>query len=215
LYPIGADSQPSTRDPSIPSGGKSKFVVAFAGNLGNWYGTMLEELISVSQDSQSAVEFRIFGSNPSWSPAFDKRVKTSGVFRGMMSFEDLRREMMAVDALLLPMGFGEECALTERTSFKTKFLDYLSFEKPILVWGPEYCSAVRYAKEFDSAATCLTPNAGECLKTIFALAGDSQRQAALVANAQRMYRDRFHPDRIHAGFVKKIQATIETFPTKK
>ena len=33
--------------------------------------------------------------------------------------------------------------------------DYLSFRRPILVWGPEYCSAVRVATEFDSAE-CVT-----------------------------------------------------------
>ncbi len=74
--------------------------------------------------------------------------------------------MAAVDAALLPMGWGlsEECALTERTSFKTKFLDYLSFEKPVVFWGPEYCSAVRYVREFNSAEICSSSSADDCLK---------------------------------------------------
>jgi glycosyltransferase involved in cell wall biosynthesis len=214
LYPIGASRQASGENHAVSRNGKSKFVIAFAGNLGHWYGKMLEPLITVSLNSQS-VEFRIFGSNPSWSPEFDKLVREKGIFRGQLPFESLRQEMASVDAALLPMGFGEDCALTERTSFKTKFLDYLCFEKPIVLWGPDYCSAVRYATEFDSAEVCTNAQASECMKTILALAGNPQRQATLVANARRMYEDRFHPDKIHSGLVQKIQITVETFKAGK
>ncbi len=129
LYPIGASMQPAAPGSPAAQNGKSKFVAAFAGNLGNWYGKMLERLITASSGVESDVEFRIFGSNPSWSTEFDRMVKAKGIFRGHMPFEQLRQEMTAVDAALLLMGFGEDCALTERTSFKTKFLDYLCFKK--------------------------------------------------------------------------------------
>jgi hypothetical protein len=214
LYPIGANVQNAASNGAAGRNGKSKFIVTFAGNLGNWYGTMLEQLITVSLNSQS-LEFRIFGSNPSWSVEFDRIAKDKGIFRGHLPFDQLRHEMAEVDATLLLMGFGPEYALTERTSFKTKFLDYLSFEKPIILWGPEYCSATRYAREFDSAEICSTPKASDCLQTILALANNRNRQTALVANSHRMYEDRFHPDKIHAGFVQKIQATVETFRAKK
>ena len=210
LYPIGANAQ--TMAPKAPVASNGKFVIAFAGNLGNWYGEMLEQLITASLNARSPIEFRIFGSNASWNSDFDKLAKAKGIFLGQRTFDDLRREMAAVDAALLPMGFGEECALTERTSFKTKFLDYLSFEMPVVIWGPEYCSAVRYGREFDSAEICSSPSADDCLKTILAVAGNPQRQEALIANAKRMYQDRFHPDKIHAGFVKKIYEVAKKIP---
>jgi Glycosyltransferase Family 4 len=210
LYPIGAAMRSPEKN-QVPRSANSKFVVAFAGNLGNWYGSMLEQAVTASA-SHPEIEFRIFGGNPSWSAEFDKMVKAKGIFRGHLPFEELRREMNTVDAALLLMGFDEECALTERTSFKTKFLDYLSFKKPILLWGPEYCSAVRYAREFDSAEIYASPDAGGFLKAIAAVAGNQPRQAALVANARQMYEARFHPDKIHAGFVQNIQAIVKTFP---
>ena len=37
-------------------------MVAFAGNLGYWYGKMLEQLISASLASQSEVAFKIYGA---------------------------------------------------------------------------------------------------------------------------------------------------------
>jgi hypothetical protein len=154
------------------------------------------------------VEFRIFGGNPSWSAEFDSLVKARGIFRGHLPFAQLRQEMDQTDGLLLLMGFGEACALTERTSFKTKFLDYLSFKKPIMVWGPEYCSAVQYAREFDSAETCTSPDPGAFLQTITALSRSEDRRAALTKNARRMYEDRFHPDRIHAGFLAQCRQLV-------
>jgi len=58
--------------------------------------------------------------------------------------------------LLLPMGFGDECAQTERTSFKTSFLITSHF-KSDLSSGTGYCSAVRAAREFDAENVVLHP----------------------------------------------------------
>ena len=106
------------------------------------------------------------------------------------------------------MGFGDDHAVVERTSFKTKFLDYLAFGRPILVWGPLYCSAARTASEFDSAEVVVDPSEVECLSVLNALAADKERQRTLVANSRKMYEDRFHPDRIHGGLVEKIRALM-------
>jgi hypothetical protein len=199
LYPIGA--QPQATESAIAEKTNDRFVVVFAGNLSDWYGRMLEQLVRASLAKNLPIEFRIYGGNQSWSKEFDELAKAKNIFRGHLPFEQLRREMASADGLLLPMGFDAACAHTERTSFKTKFLDYLSFRKPILVWGPEYCSAVRYAREFDSAETCLQPEPEALLGKIIALSQDKNRQSALTENAQRMYHDRFHPDKIHAQFV--------------
>ena len=201
LYPVGARPQPVEKAESNCSSGTSRFVVVFAGNLSNWYGQMLEQLIKAAIASDAPVEFRIYGGNQSWSSEFDRMVRERNIFRGHLPFEQLRQEMAGADALILPMGFEAECAQVERTSFKTKFLDYLSCQKPILVWGPEYCSAVRVAREFDSAEVCTQPDAAAFLEKIIALQKAPERQAALVHNARKMYEARFHPDKIHAKFV--------------
>lgn len=212
LYPIGAPIRPASAKAILPRNGKARFVVAFAGNLGNWYGRMLEQLVTASA-AHPEIEFRIFGGNPSWSGEFDKWAKGEGIFRGHLPFNQLRDEMATVDAALLLMGFDQDCALTERTSFKTKFLDYLSFERPIVLWGPEYCSAVRYAREFDSAEMCLSADASECVKTVAALANNPRRQAMLGSNARRMYEDRFRPDKIHSHFLRHMRAAVTAFQT--
>jgi hypothetical protein len=163
-------------------------------------------LIRTAWQQASNLQFRIYGGAPSWSDEFEREARARGVYRGRVPFDELRSEAPTADILLLPMGFGEDHAVVERTSFKTKFLDYLAFGRPILVWGPSYCSAARTAAEFDSAQVVADPSGVACLLGLQALAADNDRQRALVANARRMYKDRFHPDSIHAGLVGKLRA---------
>ena len=49
--------------------------------------------------------------------------------------------LASADALLSVMSFEKEHELFMRTSFTTKFLDYVAFGKPVILWGPEYCDA--------------------------------------------------------------------------
>ncbi|NEO36145.1 MAG: glycosyltransferase family 4 protein [Moorea sp. SIOASIH] len=204
LYPTGATAPTENSHSAINT--KESFTVAFGGNLGDWYGHMLEALVTEATDKN--LNFKFFGSNASWSANFDTRVKASGIYQGQVPFAQLKAEMQKVDALLLLMGFEENCALIERTSFKTKFLDYLSFQKPILLWGPDYCSAVKIAQEFDSAEICTSPKAKDFLQKIVTLQHNPDRQAELVKNSQHMYSERFHPDKIHQVFLKSMKALV-------
>ena len=204
-YPTGAqtDQIPELLVPSSP------YQVAFAGNLGEWYGTMVQQVIEHASDASAAVQFRIFGSRPNWSPSFKQEAEQNGTFRGQVSFDQLRREIREADALLLPMGFDASCELVERTSFKTKFLDYLAFGRPIIVWGPEYCSAVKVAREFDSAEVCTSPKPADAMAAIANVSQSVDRQRILVDNARKMYEDRFHPDKIHGMLVQRVRTMIQ------
>lgn len=179
--------------------------VVFAGNLGNWYGPMLESLVRASQSAELETIFRIYGDLATWSAEFDQFAKSKNIFRGHLPFQKLLLELRKADVLLLMMGFGKDCELVERTSFKTKFLDYLSVGRPVFVWGPPYCSAVGYAKEFDSAEVCTEENPTAAALGLSRLLADSFRKKELTANAERMYADRFHPDKIHQVFLDGLR----------
>jgi hypothetical protein len=208
LYPTGASMLDNKREfiPFISNGMPA--TVFFAGSLSFWYGLMLEQLVRAS--SNSPLRFEIFGSHAhaSWSREFESAARTAGVYRGQVSFDELKVHAQDADLLLLPMGFGDECAQTERTSFKTKFLDYLTFQKPIVIWGPEYCSAVRIAREFDAAECYTSPDAAGCISTLGNVARSPERQKQLVANARRMYQSRFEPSRIHAVLLRECEKLV-------
>jgi glycosyltransferase involved in cell wall biosynthesis len=208
LYPIG-DRMSDIERGYVPFALDGRpATVFFAGSLSFWYGPMLERLVLASSDSR--LGFQIFGSNAhaSWSREFESAARAAGVYTGQVPFDRLKTHAQEADLLLLPMGFGDECAQTERTSFKTKFLDYLTFQKPIVIWGPEYCSAVRVAREFDAAECYTSPDAAGCVATLQNVARNSDRQKALVANARRMYQSRFEPSRIHAVLLKECEKLV-------
>ena len=126
LYPIGSSNASLTESHQREQQPNNPPVVTFAGNLSVWYGRLMEELVSTALMSDYPIEFRIFGGNQSWSPEFNETAIERGIFKGHIPFEALRVELAKSDLLILPMGFEKECAQVERTSFKTKFLDYLT-----------------------------------------------------------------------------------------
>jgi len=202
-YPSGALIDERS-NPPIKSDSNSKFRVFFCGSLGEWYGPMLENLVYAANSLNSNIEFKIFGNLQTWSASFEQYARDRGIFRGAIPFDELQVEATNADLLLLPMGFGESAAHIEKTSFKTKYLDYLSFRKPILVWGPEYCSAVRVSREFDSAEVVADSNPAICAERIDKLSTNSERLQSLIGNSLKMYQDRFHPSKIHQLLVDQV-----------
>jgi hypothetical protein len=203
LYPVGARTQ--LQDSTGATSEHKAFLVGYAGTLSGGYGKMIQQLVRRSAQSAAGIEFRIWGANPDWSAEFNNNARENGIYLGQVPFQELIAGIQTVDCLLLPMCFEADRAQVEKTSFKTKYLDYLSYQKPIIVWGPEYCSAVRVAREFDSAQICTEESASAALMALTNLREAPQRRRELVGNAQRMYEDRFNPDKIHQGFVAKLR----------
>lgn len=205
LYPCGAANEPSEFDIGESS---EDFRVAFGGNLGLWYGEMLESLIRATDANFPKINLSVFGTNASWTEATDKEFRSRGIYKGLIPFRDLQNELKNSDCLLLEMGFSAEAERVERTSFKTKFLDYLTIGRPIAVWGPEYCSAVKVAREFDAAEVCTDADPSAAAKMLDTLRRDKKRQQQITRNARKMYFDRFHPDRIHQLLCDSMAAIV-------
>lgn len=208
IYPTGARREAGDQLETYDSS-ESHFTLTFAGNLGEWYGSMLQKVIT--ENPSKDIQFRIYGSNAMWARDFDQMVRTQKIYLGHVSFSCLKQSVRSSNALLLLMGFDESIALVEKTSFKTKFLDYISFGKPILLWGPEYCSAVKVARAFDSAEVCTSENVTDLMAVIRNLKNDPERQRSLVNNAISMYEHEFHPDKIHSILKKSIEDVIKNY----
>ena len=74
-------------------------------------------------------------------------------FRGLLSSEEFKDRLRAeADVLLVPMNTDEEDAMNARISFPSKLVDYTAVGLPILMIGPDYCSAVRWARENEGVA---------------------------------------------------------------
>jgi hypothetical protein len=71
--------------------------------------------------------------------------------RGWVSNSELRRALCRADVLFLPASFAKEEIAVVIAGFPTKTADYMASGRPILVFGPEYSSLVRYAREYGFA----------------------------------------------------------------
>src|SRR2546430_7449988 len=97
-------------------------------------------------------EIIVVGPDADWPVELLERAKGNGVYLGFKSPEQAANVMASADALLVVMSFEKEHELFMRTSFTTKFLDYVAFGKPVILWGPESCTPVRVARENGGAA---------------------------------------------------------------
>jgi hypothetical protein len=82
--------------------------------------------------------------------------------------------------LFLPYSFLEIARQAVETAFPSKIADYLAAGKPILVFGPQYSSLVRYAREqgFAEIVQEFSPRAlAQSIEKITFSSGDRERLA--------------------------------------
>jgi glycosyltransferase involved in cell wall biosynthesis len=117
-------------------------------------------------------------------------------------YSTLRKE---VDALFVPMSFGAEDRSNMELSFPSKLTDYTATGLPILIWGPTYCSAVRWAEENKGVAVVVSDENIESLRiAIEKLCRDSSYRAGLVANAIAKGREYFSHRNVTQKFYQSI-----------
>lgn len=80
-------------------------------------------------------------------------------FRGMVPYRQMITELHATtDLLFVPMAFGEASRDNMIVSFPSKLADYTATGRPLLIYGPPYCSAVRWARIYSGVADIVDQN---------------------------------------------------------
>src|SRR5260370_38451216 len=95
-----------------------------------------------------------------------------------------------------------------RKSFTTKFLDYVAFGKPVIRWGPEYCTPARVAREHGGAAVVTTNDPGAVVSLCRQIAADTHLNDELSKQALRLHQTLFNPDRLQKIFVSEIDKLV-------
>ena len=116
--------------------------------------------------------------------------------------------LASADALLVVMSFEKEHELFMRTSFTTKFLDYVAFGRPVILWGPEYSAPVRVTRRHGGAAVISSDDAGAVVSLCRQIAGDTALNEELSKQALQLHRTLFNPDRLQAIFVGEIENLV-------
>jgi hypothetical protein len=184
-----------------------KFRVVYVGSVENFYGRMLCSLIE-RIEATSDLEIIVVGPNADWPKQLRDRALANGIYLGFKPPEEAAKVLASADALLSVMSFEKEHELFMRTSFTTKFLDYVSFGKPVILWGPEYCTPVRVAREHGGAAVVSTPDATEVVCLCRKIARDTDLNEKLAKEALQLHQTLFNPDRLQEVFVQKITELV-------
>jgi len=136
----------------------------------------------------------------------DKRsAKKAGVTLGFMPPEKAAEVIAGADALLVVMSFEKEHELFMRTSFTTKWLDYAAFGKPVILWGPPYCTPSKLARREDAALVIEDPVAAGVATAALRLQQSPLELDRLSSASRRLNEGVFDPVRLQNIFVTAIE----------
>ena len=148
LYPSRAKGCNVVSTPVVRSReSRAGLVFAYAGSVNyEAYGDLLRTLAEALDKSRS--QLVIFGPvTESKASAFGLRrsnIRLGGLLPSGQLIERLKEE---ADVMFLPMSFEPQDRQNMEISFPSKLTDYTLTGLPLLIVGPNYCSAVRWTKE--------------------------------------------------------------------
>ena len=174
LYPSRArDCRAEIAPPSRFQKDKEDVVFAYAGTivLKNVADT-LRRIAEILETSGSRLV--IFGPLTGSSAARLGLVRSNIILGGLLKSNELiERVRNEAEVIVVPMSFAPNDQVRMQTSFPSKLADSTATGLPTLIVGPEYCSAVRWARE--------NPGVAEIVA--------SQDQGALQAAINRLIED--------------------------
>ena len=204
IYPMpGLHRVPEKTFP--PATGKIR--IAYVGAAENFYGKMLRALMH-EIEKHSDMELIIVGPTQDWPIAEIQSAKEKGICLGFMPPEKAAEVLAGADAHLVVMSFEKEHELFMRTSFTTKFLDYAAFAKPVILWGPDYCTPSRLAKREDAALVVEIESPLGVIVAAKKLMDEPTEVERLSAASRRLNQTVFNPDRLQGIFENQIKRLI-------
>ena len=211
IYPMPGNFRMPVDQARPPRTGK--FRVVYVGAVEQFRGRMLCSLIE-KIETTSDFEIIVIGLNADWPKPFLERARARGIYLGFKPPEEAAPVLAGADALLVLMSFDKEHELFMRTSFTTKFLDYVAFGKPVILWGPEYCAPVRVARERGGAAVVPTDEVEAVVSICREIAQNAALREKLSKEALQLHQTLFNPDRLQSIFVSEIQKVVAARATK-
>lgn len=203
IYPIPSFTRPRVWTPEF----KLPLRLVYFGNLRE-YGPSIENALRALEESD-AVRLEVFGANPLWTPGAEDYFKSRGLYHPFIPSNQLMEAVRSYQAVLVVMSF--EAALRRRmtTSFPSKLVDAIQLGLPVVVWGPEYCSAVTWARKGDRALCVSDPNPLALRETLEELAASPSELRRLAKSACDAAAGDFNYERIQLQFMDALRRAKE------
>ena len=185
----------------------TEFKVVYSGNLYD-YGSMLGSLLETCKDN-SDIFLQVRGANPNWSTEFATEMRDRNLWLDFAPREELNEWLASADAFLVVMSFDLHLRRRMETSFPSKLVEYAQFGKPLVIWGPEYCSAVQWARKGDRSLVITNENPKAFVSALETLKSSPQLQEYYSQQARVAAQTEFSPISLQSQFLKQVQALIE------
>jgi len=127
-------------------------------------------------------------------------------FRGFVPFQEMIRGLRDVaDVLFVPMSFAEAERDNMTVSFPSKLADYTATGLPLLIYGPSYSSAARWARRYDDVAEIVDREDATALReSIERLVVNPERLAGLAERAVTVGRECFDAEQARASLTSAL-----------
>jgi hypothetical protein len=186
------------------SGEAEKFV--YMGNMTSGYGMMLQKLLS---STQFADRFRLFGNSTDWDPVLRKKLIDRGVLSPTPKPErELTTYLSKATALIVTLPMNGDPEICARTSFPSKLVSYLQYGRPIVFWGSQQSSLVKWAKSNKATAVFTSESPEPVLEFLERLKDDPALVKELEVESKK-FAQLLDGDMIQRRFVNAIREQID------
>ena len=121
----------------------------------------------------------------------------------LTSSELMTRLREEADALFVPMSFDSRDCVNMQMAFPSKLADCTAVGLPLLIYGPQYCSAVAWARK-NSGVAEVVETEDVLGDAVHRLANNADHRIALATRALDVGRKYFSHDRIQQIFIRAL-----------
>jgi glycosyltransferase involved in cell wall biosynthesis len=206
LYPSRAANATEFKTPPARIGSNnSQFTIAFAGTI-NSQGYI--HALQALQRALKLVNGRLLLFGPLTVDVAeqiglnDPNTEVCGLLSSAQLLARLREE---ADALFVPMSFAESDRGNMTMAFPSKLADYTVTGLPLLIYGPAYCSAVKWARDNPGVAEVIESESG-LSEAVALLAQQPEHRLALGTRVLEVGHEYFSHARVQQVFHQSLFA---------
>ncbi|MEA5620789.1 glycosyltransferase [Cronbergia sp. UHCC 0137] len=183
-----------------------EFNVLYFGNLydyGSIIATFLQEI-----KNNPRIRGQVRGAKPNWTQDFHSEMRDRNLWLDFAPREELDQWLASADAFLVVMSFDPALRRRMETSFPTKIAEYAQFGKPLVIWGPDYCSAILWGRGGDRALCVTDQNPAVLVSALENLKQSPEKQEYYAQQAKIAAQAEFNPVLIQNQFLEHISNLI-------
>lgn len=180
--------------------------LAYFGNL-HEYGPLIESALRALNGTDT-VRLEVFGATPLWASGAQDYFESRGLYHPFIPSKQLMETLQCYGAVLVVMSFDATFTRRMITSFPSKLTEATQLGLPIVIWGPEYCSAVQWARRGDRALCVTDPNPSILRRVLEQLAASRAEQERLARSARQAAAGDFNYEQIQAQFLAALRRAI-------